>query len=24
VWIIAPAGSETELMWALRSEFAGK
>lgn len=24
VWIIAPTGSETELMWALRSEFAGK
>ncbi len=24
VWIIAPEGSETELMWALRSEFAGK
>ncbi len=24
VWVIAPAGSETELMWALRSEFAGK
>jgi hypothetical protein len=24
VWVIAPEGSETELMWALRSEFAGK
>lgn len=24
VWVIAPTGSETELMWALRSEFAGK
>ena len=24
VWVIAPAGSETELMWALRSEFAGR
>jgi hypothetical protein len=24
VWVIAPAGSEAELMWALRSEFAGK
>ena len=24
VWVIAPAGSETELMWALRTEFAGK
>lgn len=24
IWIIAPAGSETELMWALRTEFAGK
>lgn len=24
VWVIAPAGSEVELMWALRSEFAGK
>lgn len=24
VWVIAPAGSETELMWALRSVFAGK
>lgn len=24
VWIIAPEGSETGLMWALRSEFAGK
>ncbi len=24
VWVIAPAGSETELMWALRSKFPGK
>jgi hypothetical protein len=24
VWVIAPHGSEAELMWALRSEFAGK
>lgn len=24
VWIIAPAGSETELMWALRTAFAGR
>jgi len=24
VWVIAPAGSEAELMWALRTEFAGK
>ena len=24
VWVVAPAGSEAELMWALRSEFAGK
>lgn len=24
VWVIAPSGSETELMWALRSEFAGR
>lgn len=24
VWVIAPAGGEAELMWALRSEFAGK
>jgi len=24
VWVIAPEGSEAELMWALRSEFAGK
>ena len=24
VWVIAPAGSEQELMWALRSEFDGK
>jgi hypothetical protein len=24
VWVIAPQGSETELMWALRTEFAGK
>ena len=24
VWVIAPAGSEADLMWALRSEFAGK
>lgn len=24
VWVIAPTGSEAELMWALRSEFAGK
>ena len=24
VWVIAPEGSETELMWALRTEFAGK
>lgn len=24
VWVIAPAGSEAELMWALRSEFAGR
>lgn len=24
VWVIAPAGSETELMWALRTEFAGR
>jgi hypothetical protein len=24
VWVIAPEGSETELMWALRSEFVGK
>ena len=24
VWVIAPEGSETELMWALRSEYAGK
>ena len=23
VWVIAPPGSETELMWALRTEFAG-
>jgi hypothetical protein len=23
VWVIAPEGSETELMWALRSEFTG-
>jgi len=24
VWVIAPEGSETDLMWALRTEFAGK
>ena len=24
VWVIAPPGSETELMWALRAEFIGK
>lgn len=24
VWVIAPPGSETELMWALRTEFIGK
>lgn len=24
IWIIAPEGGEAELMWALRSEFAGK
>jgi len=24
VWVIAPAGCETELMWALRSELMGK
>jgi hypothetical protein len=24
VWVIAPPGSETELMWALRTEFSGK
>jgi len=24
VWVIAPEGSEAELMWALRTEFAGK